>query len=234
MIEHKKFKGIYLITKKENSFPKYYIGQSNDIFLRFNFHCWSDNSTVLSEIDSDIRKLGIENFIFEILDIVQKQTDRDLKEKERIKEFVEKYGPDSLYNIKSGGNLGSVFLESSVVENRKEKLKNRKEIAEIFKDVVDTSIYKIHEWFPNFSLKEIIEIRKPILKQFGLKYDLKLKKMTNISNGAIIENWQGGKLTENQKKLYEQLKLEKEDLDVDEIVEKLGVTFADFKEFLNI
>lgn len=99
-------KGIYLITRKitdSDSEPIYYIGQAKNIFERFHGHCEKNGST---EIDIAIAKYGITSFTFEILEEVKNQDNRDKREKEFIKKYIDKYGVDKLYNRQTGGKKG--------------------------------------------------------------------------------------------------------------------------------
>ena len=61
-IEVKVMIGIYKITKKSNG--KSYIGQSNDIYRRFNEHKYKKELA----IDQAIQKYGADAFDFEVLE----------------------------------------------------------------------------------------------------------------------------------------------------------------------
>ena len=80
--------GIYKITNKVND--KVYIGQSVDIYKRWDAHINTSNDKNKKEYNyplySAFRKYGIENFDFEILEVCDKETLDDLEIK-YIKEY---------------------------------------------------------------------------------------------------------------------------------------------------
>ena len=85
--------GIYIITNKINN--KFYIGQSNDIFRRFMEHK-NLNKKGCRLLHAAIKKYGVENFKFEIL---EECTIENLDRKEIF--YIEKLQPE--YNISLGG-----------------------------------------------------------------------------------------------------------------------------------
>ena len=101
--------GIYKIANKQNG--KVYIGQSIDVERRIKQHkdpkTWFKNPSML--IYKAIRDYGIENFIFEIIEVCEA---RDLDEREVfwIKTFNSKR-PNG-YNIQDGGSSGSNWKKS--------------------------------------------------------------------------------------------------------------------------
>lgn len=100
--------GIYCITNLIND--KKYIGQSKTIEKRWNFHKTSSfnslNSDYNNSIHQAIRKYGLDNFKFEILEEC-KVEELDEKEKYWI-EFYQTFPPDlnKGYNLTPGGKQG--------------------------------------------------------------------------------------------------------------------------------
>jgi group I intron endonuclease len=112
--------GIYLLTNKING--KQYVGQSNNIFRRWIHHKHSVNWKQTHKhtlIIAAIKKYGISNFSFEIIDIVPDANKDKLNELE-IK-YIQEYhtyvddplGKNHGYNLTKGGNeKRSVSLET--------------------------------------------------------------------------------------------------------------------------
>lgn len=103
-------KGIYLITNKVNG--NRYVGMSNNIKRRFMEHKSPKNvtnkTTVLSR---SFRKYGVDNFTFEILEIVE---DIELLPEREIY-WIEKLSPE--YNMNSGGVGNKDLVISEEVRN---------------------------------------------------------------------------------------------------------------------
>lgn len=105
--------GIYRIYNLING--KSYIGQSKDLFKRFDEHICHRNCKNSSEIDKDIGQYGINNFAFQILEICD-FSDLDWKEAYYIKYFkTDIYG----YNIITGGqnNIGESNSNHKIKEH---------------------------------------------------------------------------------------------------------------------
>ena len=83
-----KISGVYKITNTITG--DFYIGSSNDVKKRLAVHkCksrWNDNPN--SPLYLDMRKYGIENFVFEILEEVEPE-----KLKEAEQKFIETFKP---------------------------------------------------------------------------------------------------------------------------------------------
>lgn len=121
----KKLPGIYKITNKLNG--RVYIGQSSDILHRFNYYKWGalsdkEYQETKREITQDIRKYGIDNFSFDIIDSGDCYIDiatRLLSEKYYINKYKAtnpKYG----YNHTVGGESGTyVARDQSLCERMK-------------------------------------------------------------------------------------------------------------------
>jgi group I intron endonuclease len=129
--------GIYKITNKING--KSYIGQSVNIQRRFNAHKSAafnlNNRLYNSPLYRAIRKYGVENFNFEILEECKKE---ELNDKEIF--YINKYETHSKngYNQDDGGNQASHYtklsdeLVSKIIERLKTSLDNSDEIGEDF------------------------------------------------------------------------------------------------------
>lgn len=107
--------GIYMIRNLIND--KKYIGQSVDIERRFKEH---KNRMFYTEYETcfyrALKKYGIENFSFEILEICKKE-EMDEKEKEYIQKF-KTYVKENGYNFTTGGKGYS----GEFTEEHKQKL----------------------------------------------------------------------------------------------------------------
>lgn len=126
--------GIYKITNKVNG--KSYIGQSVNIQKRFNAHRSAafnlNNRLYESPLYRAIRKYGIENFDFEIL---EECNEEDLNDKEIF--YINKYETHSKngYNQDNGGNQASHYtklsdeLVSKIIERLKTSFDNSDEIG---------------------------------------------------------------------------------------------------------
>lgn len=133
--------GIYKITKKNNG--KSYIGQSNDIYRRFNEHIRRD----ALPIEQAIQKYGKEAFSFEVLEECD-LTELDSKEKYWIN-FYNTFNGFG-YNCNPGG--GEVYGENNgrtkmtdkdviFIRQSYSQHKKRKEVYENFKDKITFSAF---------------------------------------------------------------------------------------------
>jgi len=114
--------GIYKVTNKTNN--KVYIGQSVNIYSRWNHHkscCFNKKCHEYhSPFYRALRKYGVENFTFEIIE--QCEIDElDDKEIYYIKEYNSfiHFENSNGYNNSIGGNQGSRFRIKSEEEKRK-------------------------------------------------------------------------------------------------------------------
>ena len=90
--------GIYKFTNKING--KIYIGQSIHIEKRFQEHCQQAKHSPKTIFHTALQKYGIENFLFEIIELCE---DSQLDDKEQY--YINKYNsltPNG-YNIQLGG-----------------------------------------------------------------------------------------------------------------------------------
>ena len=97
---------IYKITDKTNN--KYYIGQAKDVFARWRTHC-DPKSTDKMEISRQIQNKGVNNFTFEVIEIVE-----DEKADEAEIKWIAYY--DSFYNgynRTKGGKEHYLFMRLS-------------------------------------------------------------------------------------------------------------------------
>jgi len=117
--------GVYLIKNNINN--KIYIGCSIDIKRRWRYHIWeSQNKNIKSynyTIHKAMRKYGIENFSFEVIEETKKTYERE-------KFWIEQYDSfNTGYNETKGGDCGPV-LKGEL--NHKAKLKEQ--------DIIDIRI----------------------------------------------------------------------------------------------
>lgn len=107
--------GIYIITNKIDG--KRYIGQSIDIFRRFQEHrCVSHETNV--HLKRALQKYGKENFTYEILEECEES---ELNEKEIY--YIQKLKPE--YNVSLGGQNGMRKYPESVKEVIRQKAKEQ-------------------------------------------------------------------------------------------------------------
>ena len=104
-------KGIYKITNNINN--KSYIGKSSDIEERWNYHISRYNQE--KEWDKPLyrafRKYGIENFSFEILEILENEYDELANQREKYWiAFYQTYGATG-YNGTQGGDGGQTVSD---------------------------------------------------------------------------------------------------------------------------
>lgn len=178
----KAIKGIYLIERigelSENE-KRYYVGQARDIFKRLNQHCTEKNPG----IDNAISALGTDKFSFQILEKVERVKDLDVCEKKWIEHYKNLYGDGQMYNISQTTNARNGI-----------DVEIRKKIKELFMKDIGQSIYAIAEHF-DVPYEDVIKIRKPLLRERGLKWENIKKKIIDVKTDAEAENWRGGVLT---------------------------------------
>ena len=104
----KRLSGVYLIQNKLDE--KCYVGVSINIYSRWRQHkYWAKNKEVASRITRAIKKYGVENFEFSIIELCDKEF---FEEKER--HWISKY--DSVlngYNLTYGGSIKKVISEET-------------------------------------------------------------------------------------------------------------------------
>lgn len=162
--------GIYCITNKING--KCYVGQSINITERWKSHRSRPFNPKASQYDSPfyraIRKYGINNFIFTVLEECSKE---ELDEREKF--WIKKLNSyDDGYNLTSGGSNCSTNTKLTLneVKEIKELLLNSSltetDIAEIF-EVSQRSISSINlgqTWYDEQLIYPLVHNRKKIAK----------------------------------------------------------------------
>jgi group I intron endonuclease len=129
--KHKKLAGIYKITNKING--KSYIGQSINIYARWNNHIQAMKAGIKNRLYSALKSYGQDNFNWEIIDIVDIKEDKmqdtfdklDQLEIERIKQF-HTFVDDPLcwgYNLDTGGRHKHPSNETIIKLSQSLKLK---------------------------------------------------------------------------------------------------------------
>lgn len=178
----REIKGIYVIERVgdlPDEIRKYYVGQSIDIFNRFNQHC----SELNPGIDEAIANLGVENFSFRILEKVKYVKMLNNRESKWIKDYREKYGDEQMYNIAQTEKVRKQ-IDPQI----------KKKIKALFEEDIARSIYAIAECY-NIPYKDVVTIRKPFLSKQGLVW--KDGKVVYKATGLKPENWRGGQITNN-------------------------------------
>lgn len=140
--------GIYKIENKING--KVYIGQAKNIFARLNEHyleaCREDDN---SAIHKAIRKYGIENFSFEIMEVCE-PCKLDEEEIYFIKMFGS-FGEDG-YNLTPGGdgiqmsgeeNPNSKMTKEDVfdIRERYSKIERKRDVYSVYKDKISINTF---------------------------------------------------------------------------------------------
>lgn len=170
--------GIYKITNKING--KSYIGQSIDVERRFLHHKkYRRTGEKNKSLYRAIKKYGIENFSFEIIDICRKE---ELDKKETY--YIEKYGTfKNGYNMTKGGEsiLGYEFTKKSI-EKRVQSVKNyykKHSRSEESREKVRNSLKKYYNEHP--------EVRKIIgLQSKGRKMPKEIVKRVAKANSRKV------------------------------------------------
>lgn len=182
----RKIRGIYLIEKIVNdnsNKPKFYIGQSEDIFERLNQHCCNNEQ----RIDKEIHENGILNFRFQLLEVVPNIKDLKKCETKWINSYKEKYGENMMFNISQTSNTNPYNKVSREIKSK---------IKELFKEDLGQSIYAISDYF-KIPWSEVVKIRKSLLKEKGYYYDRKSGKIVNKLTGEEPKNWCGALFTKS-------------------------------------
>ncbi len=134
--------GVYLIKNKVNG--KAYVGCSIDIEERWRGHIWETNSKKSTgynfAIHRAIRKYGLDNFEFTILEQTEDTYNRE-------KYWIERYDSyNNGYNETTGGDCGPVkvgeengnaSLSTQDVINIRTRLLNGEMLSVVFKDYED-------------------------------------------------------------------------------------------------
>jgi group I intron endonuclease len=107
---------IYKITNKVNG--KIYIGQTNDIEKRWKDHLSAVRNNFGFFIHNSIRKRGIDNFVFEVIEECE-----DIETNDREKFWISHY--DSFhngYNLTSGGDCDFNRCEETILKMSRSKM----------------------------------------------------------------------------------------------------------------
>lgn len=138
--------GIYKIQNLIDG--KIYIGQSVHIQARFNQHKSEAKNGNTRPLYNAIRKYGIENFSFEIIEECPKE-----KLNEREVYWIKKYNSfNNGYNLTPGGNE-PVKVNIDLIYSLWDSGKSSKEIAEIA-NISKSSVYNYLCDYPNYSVSE--------------------------------------------------------------------------------
>lgn len=128
--------GIYKITNKING--KSYIGQSHDIFARWEKHLSNKNALKLKEkpLYDDLNKYGKENFLFEIL---EECSENELNQKEEYwTQYYNTYHDG--YNMTPGGKKVKITEEqlNNIIYDLAHTTMKHEEIAKKYNLCIDT------------------------------------------------------------------------------------------------
>jgi len=213
-------KGVYLIERIGEDFgPKYYIGQAKNIFERLNEHF----TNPVQNVDKDIEKYGIDKFVIRVLERVS-TAELDERERYHIAKYTELHGESQMYNKQTGGKSGHEPMNTELL--REERVV-RKQVRKVFDGEISISVYLVAERF-KLTVKEVIEIRKSMLKKNGLVYDNSQGEVVCVKTGKVPLGWHGGTFTRKMISKYSKLK---GSIDADELAGELGCTVRDLKRF---
>jgi group I intron endonuclease len=108
---------VYLIRNKLSG--KCYVGVSVNIHSRWRQHkYWAKNKKVVSKITNSIKKHGVENFEFSVIELCEKDF---FDEKERY--WISKYNSvENGYNLTYGGSVRKIVSEETKEKMSKSRL----------------------------------------------------------------------------------------------------------------
>jgi len=108
---------VYLIRNKLSG--KCYVGVSVNIHSRWRQHkYWAKNKEVVSKITNSIKKHGVENFEFSVIELCEKDF---FDEKERY--WISKYNSvENGYNLTYGGSVRKIVSEETKEKMSKSRL----------------------------------------------------------------------------------------------------------------
>jgi hypothetical protein len=105
----------------------------------------------------------------------------------------------------------------------------KEEIKTLFENEIGRSIYAISEKY-KINFLDVVNIRKPLLKKQGLKYDSKSKNIVD-EEGQLPVNWQGDRLTQILGETI--LKLKGQDIETKDVAYECNISIADLKKFIS-
>lgn len=119
--------GIYMIRNKLNG--KVYIGQSKDILKRWKYYEWAaktvyDYNDTKRPIIRDMRKYGMENFTFSILDSSKEMKDGQTRAIAEFNYIIQNRANDSRYGYNGSCGLDP-YLDFDNPRPRKQETKER-------------------------------------------------------------------------------------------------------------
>lgn len=181
--------GIYKIQNLING--KIYIGQSVHIKARFNAHKSEARNGNTRPLYNAIRKYGVENFSFEVIEECSKE-----KLNEREIYWIKKY--DSFhngYNLTPGGNE-PYKVDIDLIYSLWDNGKSMKEIAEIA-NIGKSSVYNYLCDYPNYSVIESNRrggklAYETAIKNGNIKYRLNPNSTSIIQytlSGEYVRDW---------------------------------------------
>lgn len=214
---------IYVIINKINN--KMYVGQSENPAARWNDHKKAARSGGIYKPYIAIRKYGIENFDFQVIEECQTLDESNIEETKWIS-FLQTVNHDYGYNIQHGGQVGKMNEET------KEKISK---IHRIFTDEQDDEIAKLYN--QNYPLMKIAE-----------KFDCSsgpIRKALKRKNIALRKGRESSRLFTNEEesqivKLYNEEKQNSYDISTDfettegtilRILEKYNIEINDNQTF---
>lgn len=120
-------------------------------------------------------------------------------------------------------------LSQTQNENPHKLPKNIKsEIIQLFNEDIGRSIYAIAEKY-EINWEDVMRIRKPLLKQKGLKYNTKIKNIVYVDSDETPKNWSGNKMTKSLSNKI--LSHNTKEVDNRDIAAKCNISITDLEYF---
>lgn len=194
---HRSKQGIYQIRNKKDG--KIYIGETKNLYIRKCGHL-SDlrkNKSTCRVLQNAFNKHGEENFVFEIICIVNCDANVLTEIEKKFIKFYDSTNRNIGYNITSGGNgydgRGAKHKCQKLENNSNSKLTNkqRKEIKLLFDNKTNTvieiaEIYKIHQSSVHRIIKYYYGKRKPKSKTTDKQKD-KIYKLWKEKKKSFVQ-----------------------------------------------
>ena len=131
-----KIQGIYKIINKTNN--KVYIGQSTNIKKRFKEHNFYISNNIKYPLYKAIRKYGLHNFEFIIIEVINDRKELDQKEQYWLDNY-QSYLPEKGYNLASTAGSKKNYKVSQETRLKMAKAKKGKKHSEETKNKISKS-----------------------------------------------------------------------------------------------
>ena len=139
-MEALKINYIYCYTNKQNG--KKYVGQTNNIKRRYKQHKEDsfknyNDARYNQAIHCAIRKYGLDNFDFEILEVLENKTSEEVNERETYWIREKKSLSPNGYNLKATGEANRGRNSSSLLDADKNEIRRRLREKESIREIAE-------------------------------------------------------------------------------------------------